>query len=463
MSGLSDDFQKSCVQRQPQVSLISNLLDSDSDMIIYGISGSGKTTLIRDLLQEKQINYVKINCIQCQTKKTVIQALISSLEAKFNYKLKQTTKTSQLIHRINQLHEFTKQQELDENSQQYFSFEDHHFYLWLDNIEKLSITPKFFSQLISIKNILKINFCIIFSGITFQDQAILENSEIDLLPAITLQPIDIKNLKNVIKINLQNKLLDQEKKCFEVFGDKFINDMVQNFNIIIKNATTMCSICLKLFKFLINSYDRKENPQIKDFVHLIKEDNFVYARKLILQDPYLNEGDTKEFIEKITNNKSIRSESFSLISPIQIAKLPFYSSMILLACWIGNRNPESTDKKLFKDYKGRQYKGKQEGTLQFLKPIKIDRMIALAQCLISQSEFIKNYSLNRQSELNLYDQSVDFYSQIASLIEMKYITLDSSEASLAKAQYISTLDEQFILSIAHQNKIKLYDFLYKKE
>ncbi|KAL4429962.1 hypothetical protein ABPG74_000328 [Tetrahymena malaccensis] len=461
MSESSLEFQSICVQEQSQVSLISNLLDSDSDMIIYGISGSGKTTLIRDLLYEKQINYVKINCIQCQTKKTVIQTLISQLADKFNHNLKQGTKISQLIHRINQLREFAKKREENDNIQEYFSFEDHHFYLWLDNIEKLTITPKLFSQLISIKSILKINFSIIFSGTSFQDQLILQNSEIDLLPAINLQPINPKQLLNVIKLHLKNKILDKEKKCFEVFGEKFIHNIVQNFKTIIYNATTLCSISLKLFKFFINNYGQKNNPQLKDFNGLIKDSKFVQAMKLILDDPYLNEGDTKEFIDKIINNT--QSESSTLINPVQIVKLPFYSSMILLACWIGNRNPESTDKKLFKDYKGKQFKGKQEGTLQVLKPIKIDRMIALAQCLISQSDFLKNYSLNKQIELGSYDQSVDFYSQIASLQEMKYISLDSSEVSLTKAQYISTLDEQFILSLAHQNKIKLHQFLYKKD
>lgn len=59
-------------RREKEINLIRGLLESRSDFFLYGIPGSGKTTLLRALLENKGIAHVRINCIQCQTKKTLI-------------------------------------------------------------------------------------------------------------------------------------------------------------------------------------------------------------------------------------------------------------------------------------------------------------------------------------------------------------------------------------------------------
>ena len=59
--------------------------------------------------------------------------------------------------------------------------------------------------------------------------------------------------------------------------------------------------------------------------------------------------------------------------------LPKIAAIIVLACWIGNRNPEKSDKKIFKDYKFKRKRfNKEIEELLDLKKIKLERMIALA-------------------------------------------------------------------------------------
>ena len=45
-----------------------------------------------------------------------------------------------------------------------------------------------------------------------------------------------------------------------------------------------------------------------------------------------------------------------LIEVFNTHKVPKIAIIILISCWICNRNPEATDKKIFKDIKG-SYKG----------------------------------------------------------------------------------------------------------
>lgn len=61
------------------------------------------------------------------------------------------------------------------------------------------------------------------------------------------------------------------------------------------------------------------------------------------------------------------------------AKIP---KIILLACYLGNKNPENTDKKLFKDYKKKSRKMKDnENTTEFIsdkEKLNLSRLIALS-------------------------------------------------------------------------------------
>lgn len=103
--------------------------------------------------------------------------------------------------------------------------------------------------------------------------------------------------------------------------------------------------------------------------------------------------------------------------------------MILVACWVGNRSSEALDRKLFKDYKGKSGRGagrigkKIDSTN--LKSVKLDRLIGLAQSILSQAEYAdklkSDLDISTNPEIDAYDQTADFYSQIAALVDMKYI------------------------------------------
>ena len=110
------------------------------------------------------------------------------------------------------------------------------------------------------------------------------------------------------------------------------------------------------------------------------------------------------------------------------------------------------DKKLFKDYKGKTGRGagrtskKNDGGN--LKSVKLDRLISLSQSILSQAEYSeklkRDLDISINPEIDAYDQTSDFYSQIAALVDMKYISIYNIDYSLSKAQFISNLDEQTI-------------------
>ena len=58
--------------RMDEIEFLCNLIGSSNEFFLYGVKGCGKTTLIRDLMKEMNINFVKINCIQCRTKQTIL-------------------------------------------------------------------------------------------------------------------------------------------------------------------------------------------------------------------------------------------------------------------------------------------------------------------------------------------------------------------------------------------------------
>lgn len=159
---LSGEFSDLHDFRGRETRVLRNLIESKSDLTVHGISGSGKTTIICDIIRDLQIAHVKLNCIQCSTKSTLIQSILLALEKKFNVKLKTTTKMSGLLERIGAVDERLR----ETNSP---SLSSDPFYIILDNIERLDVSLKFFSQLLRIKHILHINFSVIFCGLAFKD------------------------------------------------------------------------------------------------------------------------------------------------------------------------------------------------------------------------------------------------------------------------------------------------------
>jgi len=68
----------------------------------------------------------------------------------------------------------------------------------------------------------------------------------------------------------------------------------------------MNTLALRLFRVFISplvGLKPQPSPSVKEFVTLVKSETYVLARKLLLQDPYLNEGDEREFLEKITSHR----------------------------------------------------------------------------------------------------------------------------------------------------------------
>ena len=76
----------------------------------------------------------------------------------------------------------------------------------------------------------------------------------------------------------------------------------------------------------------------------------------------------------------------------------------MIACWLGNRNTEKSDKIMFKNYykkKKKQKKEIEEGKI--IKKIKLSRLFALSESLLSI------FLDPNEVENTTYDHTIDFY------------------------------------------------------
>lgn len=401
---------------------------------------------MRDLFRIMKVKHIIINCLQSNKKQQILLNISAGLNRMFGSSVKESTKMRLFVNHLQLLKDQLKAKGL-------FDFEREQFYIVFDNFEKISVNDKFVSALFNIKKSLSINFNICLVGVNIMDQKLISKYTLSLIPQIALNPPDQSYQRDVLTELIAEKIEENDiwRDVFESIGRELVMDIVSNFGVIITDLGILLHLGLQIFQ-VVAEYAKKE----KDPRKILVSRNYKALKKILLENPYLCEGNKEVLMQKVMDQQSKDILQINIEKGRgTVIKLPRIPAIILIACWIGNRNQEKTDKKLFKDYKKKGKRVKkviEEGIV--IKKIRLERIVALAQSLIS-------LKLEESSHENTaFDQTIDFYSQLAALEEMGFVTKFTSKADeLQNLKFICNLDQASIIQIGQQHNIQIQEFL----
>lgn len=390
-----------------------NLITAGSDFSLLGASGIGKSTLINDLLNEMDISFIiKINCISNSSKGLILTTLANGLSDYFKKSnLKDIVKFNTLYSSLK--NSFCK--EIDEK-----------IVILFDNIEKLDIDYSFFVDFFKIKTILPFQLSVIFVGVSFKNDIFAKSYQLSLIPMLYLSLPDENFLLHVIKSSIKGEN-SQITSFLNIFIHNFI-DLVQNIDILV-------NLALMLLPF--------------------SSDKLQYNKRqaILMENPGLNESELEKKLQENEGKQYIMMPSIK--TDLFVDKIAFFPAILIIASYFGTHNPEKSDKYLFKNYK----KANKRSTKAFLKGdtqknVGFIRLIALSQSLMSLNS--KNLK-----EIDFFDQSLDFYSQLNNLVEEGYITRISQQTGdfeINKTKFICNVEKGVVERICEKLEIKFEEF-----
>ena len=423
---------------------IRNFLKCGADFVLLGPTSSGKSTLILNIMKEMNTGYIKINCISSSNKAKILNNLQTELNDMFvKAKPRKITKFSVFL-------DFMQEEATIK------SLNNIKIFVIFDNIEKLEASDSFFSHLFSLKNIINLQISFIFVGLFFKEDILNKNHDISLIPKIYLPIPSEEFLKNVL-YDLHKNFCETEKKSDDF--TKFLNKFVGDFSIITRNIEVLLNLAPILW-----------------FYKTASKSVYEEAKKLLMENPKIDSRDLKRKLQDLQNQSITNQQSQSNIyTPIFLKKLKLIPTVILIACYFGNENPEKTDKFMFKSYRNK-FNKKTVSSFQD-KKIKKDgrkgvaflRLVALSQSLISilgnskneNNLADKNYYYDFKKEKQLYDQSLGFYNQINDLVEEGLMSrVNSKDLEPNKMKFLCNVERNAITGLCQKIEMKFGDFYY---
>ena len=428
----------------PQYATISSLIKTDNDVFVYGLPGIGKSTIVYQALSNQKVPFIKLNCIGLTEKSALMRLLSYRLKKEFNTKIKECMKIHTLMSELGSIFEEKEENQLEK------------LYIVLDNFEKLSdLSAKFLSSLMKAKEKAEIQLYFIFicSSVNDTIQEILYQKEFCLIPKINIKKPSNFALKSIlIDFVLQSKQLglDQaEPKSI----DSFVTDLVYSFQ--------SCVVEIKHFKTLIIWLCQIFIEYKKDitFAKITSEGVYKFSKKYLLMNPFdrFNIEELKAAYDRsFVKGTIVELECVPNKQELDVSKI---QSIILISCYFGNRNPEKTDKRLFKDYKKKSKlkKSVKKDEDKKLKPLKYHRFIALVQALMS-------ITLEEFRETLMFHHSMDFSAEVNSLVESGYITkILPPNNAFNKTRYVCNIDGERIRSLCSDLDLRYKDYLHEDE
>jgi len=265
----------------------------------------------------------------------------------------------------------------------------------------------------------------------------------------------LKELQDVTHKHLVTKY----QKAMEagVVMVEFVEDCVRAVEVVVWNINPYKNIIETLYLLIIAP--NNENKKDITISTILSNRAYKMMKRHFCDDP-CTRIDVLEMRSKI-NSLSLVDLETELTQNAQqsmntIESLPKIPSIMIIACFVGNRNLERTDKKLFKDYKRKTKKVKNEDEKVTMKAIKYDRLMALVGSLIS-------VTIDDFEEKTWFDQSIDFYSQLNMLVDMKYFTkITKASEQFTKIKYICNVEYDSVLRLSSNLNLRLHDFLHQK-
>lgn len=428
-------IQKHFSFREKTINILTNLILNGSDVVVLGPSGCGKSSLVLDLLNEEKVFsfdfLIKINCIGCPNKALILNGILNEMNEILGIEMQKECRKFDAFWKG--IQEIEKKHKLWGKK----------MVIVLDNVEKMEVEETFFTHLFELKEVSQLQINIIFIGMSLKEDILIKNYHLSLIPKISLGVPPEPLLRNIIQNFLEEFKPDWLK---EGKITKFVKEFEGNFFQVTKNI----DILLKVAKLLaeINKDKRLMDNRIT---------------KMLVMNPWLDYEEIKKKLKEIDgfSNEKTKMEDVGNTNIIDqyLLNLPRIPLFILSACYFGCRNPEKTDRILFKAYKGYSSSKKSLGTSKNLYKdnfVSFPRLLALTQSLMSTCT--KNLY---EKEIQLFDQSVMFYSQIGDLMEKGYLKKVSpkTELNINKLKFGCNVDSGIIKMICEKINVTYEEFL----
>ncbi len=433
---------KSYFSETPQFHILTALIRQNNDVFVYGLPGVGKSSIVNQILAENSIRFIKVNCIGLEDKSALMRTLSWKLKKDLSFAMRECTNIHTFVSEVNHV------------TDQIESSEPEKLYLVFDNFDKVNdVSSKFLASLMKIKECSGIEFSFIFitSSISETVQEVFLQREFGLIPKINIKRPSLNILKGIlIDYVMNNRMLEDIPKDQKSI-DTFVTDIIYSFQSTVVDINHYKTILIWTCKILL------EYKNDISFAKVTSEGLFKFTKKYLLQNPY--ERVNPKEIHDAYDNSFLKGpqtdvENLQKLPDLQVSPV---QAIVLVSCYFGNRNPEKTDKKIFKDYKRRnkttKRTAKKDDDIK-LKPLKFSRFLALVQSIMS-------ISIEDSRETQMFHHSMEFYAEINSLVEMGYITrIQPHNNILNKIKYVCNLDAERIKSLCTASHIRFQDFLY---
>lgn len=459
MLSVSKDMEEPMDNFDHQLNLLAKMLAVSLDIHVFGLPGIGKSYLVKQVFTKTKTTHFNINCMDHPDKVSILKALTQHLSTHFDYKLPSSGNVSGLITHLRGLRTQLAAKK------KFASLLNESVYIVFDNAQFMNgVSGKFLDSLLKIKQLtgFKIAFIFISNGEDFFTQ-IKDSCNFRSLAYIAKfrkeRPTETELSK--ILFDYLDEVVQTEKNM--VFYQKIIQNSVRDFVQSFTMSTIKISSYKHISKVLLSATLEHLETNSKSFVKnpspflASKNDLFVVAKKIFLDNPESKIG-LNSIKNKIYNEGKVSFTNDAVVADraLKLAKIP---SLILIACYFACKNPEKTDKWLFKDYKrkGRKSKASKEGvdTKDEDKPIKIQRLKALFQSLAS-------VAFDSWDEFRLWDQSMDFYTQINLMEELQLLTkISKGDDSLSQTKFRVNISSELFEALCKKHSIKVEEFMYK--
>lgn len=457
--------------RKEQEKRLSALMLQNVSFCIYGPPGIGKSYCVRKLLSTDRIPFVEVSCLLYSNKSVLIKGIWQEAREKYSLPMDEGTSFYSFVSNLTAALEKTEKRK---------SLSSEHpgaFYIVLDDYHHFkAASSKIIKKLLSIPHTPTIKVGVILishtplSGAVAPEQHHFGN---EILPKIRLHSYNVPETCEIVHSFLENEILPsamnkEEKKLFQEAGHDIVRDMVQTLGIVTNDIGRLLYLCEILYNILLEPV--RLNPRkylaAPTLIITSKPENYMNAIKLLLNDPYAHYKSLDDLKIKIAIHNATAQQDTLLISDLMatdpsayLVILPKIPSLMLVACYLGNRNPEKTDKRIFKATiaRGRSTRAvhleQDEGKPKNMQKMSMNRLISITQILLSLSE-------DSGQEIETFDQTIDFYSQLA-LLETQGLIAKQMNAkdSFSKSKYVCKASFDIIKSLSDKFGIKLNEFL----
>eukprot|EP01017_Pseudomicrothorax_dubius_P044252 TRINITY_DN7459_c0_g1_i1.p1 TRINITY_DN7459_c0_g1~~TRINITY_DN7459_c0_g1_i1.p1 ORF type:complete len:472 (+),score=108.33 TRINITY_DN7459_c0_g1_i1:56-1471(+) len=454
--------------RREQEKRLQALLSAGLDINVYGSKGIGKSYTVREVLSAVGHPFIEVSCFIYSSKGGLMKGIAHELNSKYDLNLDETASFYSFQTSMKKLLNAQESKKPPEGKvpEKLQELLGNLTYIVIDDFQLYEGGAKLIKKLLNTG--LPIRLLLI--GTRPLDLIIRDSDYLftETLPRVRLLPHSIGDILEMLSTFLstviQPALSPQEQLILKKLGYDLVRDIFQSIGLLTTELERLKYLFELLVHFQLEAFKLAPKKYLDNPTLLLtaKTDNYNQALRLIAADPYATYASLDEV--KLQLALTDKTAPQGVVDPsrllpdlhIEMSKL---GAMILLATYIGNRNPENTDKKVFKSASGPRSKRNrmvdETKNGRNVQKIGIGRLISLTDALLSLSEFE-----DEGFEFNSFDHTIDFYAEIALLESKGLLNRSSSQHDpFAKAKFLCNASYDFIRHLSAIHSIKLNEFL----